>query len=214
MARNLDSSLLAQMRSGKWAPILLIQIDFASGSTYWWTGLGTITWNGHDWLGTGTLGKISTVSEVNEIRADTVTLSLSAIPSDIVDDVLNEIRQGKACKIWLAAIDVATRALIGNPYQTFGGRVDVGAIEDGEDVCTATITVENRLIDLQRARAIRYTHEDQQAVLAGDLGFEFVPQLQEWNGVWGKGTPVGGGGGIGVGGGSGDDHGHGGLVEL
>ena len=44
---------------------------------------------------------------------------------------------------------------------------------------------------LKRSRERRYTHDDQQIDFPGDLGFEFVPKLQELNLVWGgQNVPV------------------------
>ena len=55
---------------------------------------------------------------------------------------------------------------------------------------TATITLncESRLIQLERPKNRRYTHEDQQERLTGDLGFEFVTDLQDKEIIWGKKT--------------------------
>jgi hypothetical protein len=59
------------------------------------------------------------------------------------------------------------------------------------------------MIDLQRPRERRYTHEDQQIDHPGDMGFEYVSQLQELNLAWGKATATvpssaGGGGPVGA----------------
>jgi hypothetical protein len=57
--------------------------------------------------------------------------------------------------------------------------VDVPSISEGGDTATITITAENRLLDLERVRVRRYTQEDQARDDVTDLGFEFVPALQD-----------------------------------
>ena len=61
-------------------------------------------------------------------------------------------------------------------------------IDEGPETATIALNLENRLIVLDRAKERRYTHEDQQLSFAGDLGFEFVPDLQDKEIIWGKKT--------------------------
>jgi hypothetical protein len=48
------------------------------------------------------------------------------------------------------------------------------------------------LIDLNRAREWRYTHESQQQISPGDRGFEYVAGLQEREIRWGLGQSIAG----------------------
>src|SRR5438105_3790085 len=91
---NLDAALLAELRSGKFSPALFVEADFASGPIYLWTGVGSITWNGHTWTGVGKFGQVSGALETRSVRADNVTISLDAIPGDLLPLALDEIRQG------------------------------------------------------------------------------------------------------------------------
>jgi len=77
-------------------------------------------------------------------------------------------------------------ALVADPAIAFAGRLDVPEIDDNGQTATITISYESRLVDLERPRERRYTHEDQQIDYSGDLGFEYVAAIQEWNGVWGR----------------------------
>jgi hypothetical protein len=74
----------------------------------------------------------------------------------------------------------------------FAGRLDVPTIMDGADRCEIQITYESRLIDLNRAREWRYTHESQQQISPGDRGFEYVAGLQEREIRWGLGQSIAG----------------------
>ncbi|WP_417844845.1 phage head spike fiber domain-containing protein [Thalassospira sp.] len=77
--------------------------------------------------------------------------------------------------------------LVGAPLRVFSGKTDVPVISDDGTSCVIGLTAENALVDLERARTRRYTDQDQKAEYSGDLGFEFVPRLQEMEISWGQG---------------------------
>ena len=194
MSRSLTGALQAELAKQALAPIVLVQAQFTSGTIYVWSGIGSLSWNAQTWLGVGNLGSISTISEGTEVEAQGIVIGLSGIPAALIVQILGECRPNAPVKVWLGAVDSAG-AVIADPYQAFSGRMDVPEIEEGADTCEIKIHVENRLIDLGRARERRWTHEDQKIDYPTDLGFEYVASLQEWNGLWGKqgsGIPVGG----------------------
>ena len=67
------------------------------------------------------------------------------------------------------------------------GEMGGDPIKDDADTCTITISYESRLIDLTVARTWRYTHESQQVLFPGDLGFEYVTAIQDREITWGRG---------------------------
>lgn len=201
MSRNLTSAMVTAVTADRVSPVAFVEAEFASGIVRMWSGVGAVTWNGLEWLGVGSLGTISSMPEVSEVQAQSVTLSLSGIPNDLLGDVLHEIRQGRPCRIWIGMLD-DTDTIIIDPYCVLAGRIDVGAIEERPETSTASITVENQLVDMQRVRDRRYTDQDQQFFFAGDKGFNYVTAIQTWNGIWGRGNPLPSGGGGSAGGGS------------
>ena len=54
-------------------------------------------------------------------------------------------------------------------------------VTEQAETATITIQAENRLVDLERPRIRRYSDEDQKSdtANASDVGFEFVPSLQD-----------------------------------
>ena len=63
-------------------PVFFVEIGVSSGTLRLWSGYGTVNWNSQDWSGVGHLGEISPITETTEIRADSLSLKLSGIPSD------------------------------------------------------------------------------------------------------------------------------------
>jgi hypothetical protein len=68
----------------------------------------------------------------------------------------------------------------------FVGYMDQMNIDEGPDTCTIALAVESKLIDLERPRVQRYTSASQKARYAGDLAFDFIPDLQDRPLSWGR----------------------------
>ena len=77
---------------------------------------------------------------------------------------------------YLKAVDI--------DLKLFAGRADVMTIADEGATCTISLAVENRLVDLRRARPRRYEPEDQHVYFPNDKGFNYVPTLQDRNIKW------------------------------
>jgi hypothetical protein len=59
-------------------------------------------------------------------------------------------------------------------------------IQENPDTATIELTVENKLIDLERPRIARYTSAYQKSVYPGDKGMDFIEDLQDKEIVWGR----------------------------
>jgi hypothetical protein len=182
--------MLAQLAGDKIKPVLFLQMQFTSGPSYIWSGIGNLQWNGQTWIGLGQLGTISAIEESSEIKATNVTFTLSGIPVDLIAKAFGEVRQGYPVQLWFGALGDNNNVLA-DPLQMYAGRMDVPTIEDGAQTGTISVSTENRLIDLNRARERRFTDQDQQIDHPGDLGFQYVQFIQNWNGTWGKAGPGG-----------------------
>jgi hypothetical protein len=89
--------------------------------------------------------------------------------------------------IFLGLFDT-NKSVISDVYTLFKGKMDIMKIDEGPESATIVLSLENRLIALDRSKERRYTHEDQQLSFSGDKGFEFVPDLQDKEIIWGKKT--------------------------
>lgn len=187
MSRTINASNLTQTQAGTLIPAMFLQLEFTSGFLYLWTGVGTVTWGGNDYTGTGHFLELTSVTETSEIKAAGITGSLTGIPSSLIASILGETRQGKAVKLYLGFFNTSM-ALVATPELVFDGRMDVPTIEESGDVATVTISAESRLIDLERIKQRRYTDRDQQNRYAGDLGLQYVESLQTKKLLWGAGN--------------------------
>jgi hypothetical protein len=164
-------------------------IEFAGGTVqagplYLWTGLGNLTIGGITYVGTGNMLQISEVKETADIAAAGATLTLSGIPTEILALALQEPYQGRLCYIKFGMLEN-----LGNPTSLtdlFVGYMDQMNIDEGPETSTIGLAVESKLIDLERPRVQRYTSASQKARYAGDLAFDFIPDLQDKPLSWGR----------------------------
>ena len=188
MARDLSTAMAGAVTAPLAQLALLAEFDFASGTVRFWTGYGQQTWSGVVWTGSGDLGAVSPIDETTTVGAASLSFTLSGVPSDLIALSLGDAYRQKKCKLWLAAVNGA--GVIQGAYQIFGGRMDVMKIADNGTTSTITLTAENQLIDLGRARDLRYTDEEQQRLFPGDRGLEYVAKLSEQPIYWGIATPA------------------------
>ena len=182
-SRGLTTAVSKEIAKQAIQPIVFVELEFDSATLRVWSGYGSLTWNSLTWLGSGDLGSISAVEETEELTAKGITLELAGVPSENIALALTEKYRGRPAKIWLGFLD-ANLDVIANPKRIFSGRMDVMVIDEGPETSTIAVTVESRLIDLLKTRERRYTHEDQQIDFPGDMGLEFVSDLQNKDVRW------------------------------
>lgn len=119
MARSLSANLLSGLTSRSSSPILLAELFFDSEKLRLWSGYGTISWNGVDWVGSGLLGTISQIEDTQETRAANHTIQLTGIPSDMVALALGEKFSGRRYNLYLGTIDKGT--VTADAIKTFEG---------------------------------------------------------------------------------------------
>lgn len=171
-----------QLASSQLAPIGLVELSFESGTVRLWTGIGDLTWGGHNWTGTGTLGRIGAIEETSETRAATVELELSGIPADVLAIANGESWQGREARVYYGVLN-GKRQLIGEPFTLRRGIMDLMSLEEGQSA-TIKLLIESRDIDLKRDKARRYTPEDQRGEFPGDAGCDQIAALQQIDIKW------------------------------
>ena len=185
MSRDITANLNTEFTSSSFKIAFFFKSVWSSGTTYVWTGYDDIAWDSQTWTGVGHLMGIPSVSETKEVQANGAAFSLSGVPSSLVSLILSDARQGNEVSLWVAAIDT-DGSIIADPYKLFSGLMDVPGIQEGGDTSIITLQAENRLIELDRSREIRYTDRFQQDRYSGDLGLQYVATLQNKAINWGQ----------------------------
>tara|TARA_R110000787_G_scaffold182380_1_gene294368 strand:- start:820 stop:1377 length:558 start_codon:yes stop_codon:yes gene_type:complete len=183
MTRPITSQMITELSAKEVELFLAIKLSFDSGTIALWTGYGDITFGSQLYTGAGTLLGLSAVQETPEIAAKGVQITLDSIQTSIVALALTENYQGRKGIVYLGAL--SSGSVVADPTLIFDGRMDVMSIEDNGDNCSISLTLESRLIDLERARVRRYTPEDQKVNYPNDKGFDFVSDLTDKVVKWG-----------------------------
>ena len=186
--------------------------DVEVGPLYFWTGLGDLTIGGITYTGAGQFLQISNVTETADLRAAGATVVMSGLPTDVISLALQEPYQGRIARIKFGMMNankgnaeeegggLFTQEDTGNLdfsegdpavlIPLFVGYMDQMNIEEGADTGTIRVKVENKLIDLERARVARYTAEYQRSRnitgASTDAGFDFVADMQDQKLAWGR----------------------------
>jgi len=185
MARDLHADFVTELAEDAIAPILLAKINTSGGDVRVWTGLGTLSFGGEDYIGGGNFVGVGEMLETNDLSAQGLPVSLSGIPSDLLATALGQVQHGRSATIWLGLMGsvisngVSSLALINTPYEIYSGFTDITRISEQGSTSTITINIENRLIALEVPKIRRYTHEIQKQDYLDDRGMEFVAGLQD-----------------------------------
>lgn len=192
MSRDLGADLLAESTSDHFIFAIFVKMEFDAADINLWNGIGTETVLGDVYNGVGDFGSISKIEESGEISPHNVTLQLSGLDEDLIDEAMNQNYFGRDITIYLHAFSKSTGALLGNPLEIFAGLMSNMARTVGE-ADTIELLAESELADFDRANNRRFSNIDLQDEYTGDLFFEYLEQLTDIRLVWGN-NPVGRGG--------------------
>lgn len=173
MPRAMSAALVAAFTQETVRPFRAIRIEFPSLTLRIWTGVSTRVFAGETFIGGGAALAFGEVEETGSIEAAGTKVVLSGIDSSLISLALNEPYQGAPVTLYLGERSVPNELI-----ELGSGTLDQMLIDDDPAFTSITVNIENILIDLERPRVLRYTHEDQQLVAPGDMVFEFVAEIQ------------------------------------
>jgi len=185
MTRNTPQALLNLLDDPEVKPFYAVEMDFDTAPVRFWTGYGDRTIAGETYLGSGNLLSISGLDEVNDLSAKSITLQLSGMPTSLVSLALQEPYQNRDCKVYFGATNT-TNPQTFNEIEVFSGLMNVMTIEDSGETSVISLTVDSKLIRLEKSSNWRYTEGSQKARYSSDTFFDYVSDLQDKTLVWGR----------------------------
>ena len=191
MARNITTAFNNALKSQVVTPIIASELEFSDGTLRFWNGYGNITMtaggSSKTFTGLGDFLGISPISESSTLQMSGVTLSMSGIKSSLISTALSAQYTNRNGAIYLGMYDTS-KNVIADVYTVFKGKMDVLNISEQGNTATITLNIESRLISFDLPINRKYTLEDQQVDFPNDVGFEFIPDLQDKEITWGKET--------------------------
>jgi hypothetical protein len=203
MSRDLSNITIENISADVVYPFFATELRFDNNIIRMWTGQGTLVLeDGTEWIGLGQLLSISSVEETSEMSVKGATITLSGIPSELLSLALSTPYQGRVAKIYFGTFQqdqetgnyillqdgsrINLESMATGFNELFSGYMDQMNIEEAGDTATIEMAVENKLIDLERARVARFTSGYQKSVYPGDLGCDFIEDLQDKKISWGR----------------------------
>jgi len=162
---------------------LLVSIEHPSGTGYFFTGIGTRTWNGQKWVGAGQLGNVAPIQQASDISVQDLSFTLSGIDSDILAQLNDDVRN-RSGKVWLACFDQYDN-VVADPYPLVSAELDYQTLEIADDgTSTITITGHSGMYVLDRAVDEAWTPENQKLLHPDDAGLDMIPSLVNQDLQW------------------------------
>ena len=191
MARDITKAFKNAIEGSVVKPIVGIELEFSDGTLRFWNGYGNLTMtaggSSKTFNGAGDMLGVSEIEESSTLSMSGVTLTLAGIKSSIISTALGANYTNRKGAIYLGLFDTSNN-VIADVYTIFKGNMDVMNIQEGADTCVITLKLESRLITFEKPANRMYTLEDQKIDFANDVGFEFIPDLQDKEITWGKKT--------------------------
>lgn len=167
MSRGLSTEIKAAIAAGTVRPVYLVYFDFAGYTLRTWSGEGDLSYDSQTWAGDGTLQGLPSIAETGDLRAERVDFTLTGNPDTAVDLSDPAVYQGRTCEVYIGFVNAAGALPAGNVYLAFRGRVSQVSFSSDADTEAWTVSAESRLVDLQRVKASRWTHEEQRGRYPG-----------------------------------------------
>ena len=172
-------------------PYIAAYMDFSGSAVRVWTGNTSKSlsddFGGGNYLGVGTLGGVSSVTETTDVSAKGIDLTLSGIPTEYVSLALSDNYRGRQVAVYLLLFNTAMSTY--EQITMFRGRMNQIAINESGETSTLIVSCENRLIELNRTTDVRYTDEAQKQLYPTDTGLQFVAAMANKSIYWGNSAP-------------------------
>lgn len=180
MARTLPAGMASALAQGSVTLFYAVEMLFDSGAIRLWTGYGDKVINGQTYTGAGTLLNIDGIAEVADLTASGISVTLSGISASVISLALTEPYQGRVAKVYFGVEGVS------NPLEVFSGLMDVMTIQHSGESVRVNLSVESKLVTLQRPNSRRYTSANHKLRHPTDTFFDYVTSLQDKEIVWGR----------------------------
>lgn len=184
MSRDLPDPLREAIAERVVRPFIAVRIE-TPDPVYAWTGGGTISFGGYEWVGIEGVASIDTIGEATDGSATGVTASLYRVPSEFREALEDQAVRGVLYELYVGALDETFQQVVGFKL-LWKGRLGSYEIVDGGDTLTVTAGGESRQIDQRRPTIKRFTNERQQRLHPGDRFFEYLPRMTEIPVMWAK----------------------------
>lgn len=174
---------MAQALRGGAPIVLLAELDHPSGVGRFWSGVGTLEWNGFSWTGAGILGTVTPIRHSNDLSIQEIVFSLAGVDPDVLAKLDDDVRN-RAATVWLACLSDRGN-VIPDPFVIVDAEMDFQSNNVDEDGTNfLTITSRSGFYTLDRSMNDVWSAEDQRSRYPDDSGLDFISGLQNQTLIW------------------------------
>lgn len=155
-----------------------LELQFVSGTLRMCNYGQTFTWGGYDWIGLGSLGKISPVDESAGVSSSAMIFSLNVAQNAILAVAVGSVEdyRGQPAKLYFCPL-TESGVLIDTPEVCWRGIMDTINISiDGEEGQVA-LKCETSSYGLKRRPSMRLNPAQQKQRHPTDTGFDYLTDL-------------------------------------
>lgn len=183
MTRDISTAFQTALEAEEVKPFYAAQLDLDAGPLRLWTGYGEITIDGNTFTGAGNLLGFSGFEEVNDLSAKAISISLSGLDETVLSLALTTPIANRKVRVYFGVRedDGTVHAI-----EIFTGLANTIPFTDDGQTAVVELSVDSKLVLLEKASNRRYTHESHQARHPGDTFFSYVADLQDKEVVWGR----------------------------
>ena len=185
MARDLTPEVIAELANDVIRPVLMVQFQYDGGNVNFWSGYGTLPYNGEDWLGSGDLAVVSPVTESGALNVEAVDFTLNGLNASIVSAALSEPYRGRRMLMYLGFFDDDDVTFIQVPVVMFAGYMDVMTIKRGAQSSSITVRCESAHRIFREVGTRKWNNQSHTRNFPLDTCFTFINGLQNQELVFG-----------------------------
>ena len=187
MSRGLSASNQTEITATHYEDVVLLKLEYDT-PVYLHFGLGTITFDGNDYLGIGDFGNTGGSRESENLGPLAMNYTFSALDSTLLGEALDSGRFGDVITEYVGYRQ-DDRTLVADPWISNKGTYDHAAITIGNEN-TITVVAQHDLAVLDEIGGRKFSDEDQRAEYSADVGLEHVVDAEFVKLVWAGGPVV------------------------
>ena len=196
MTRGLSSTNATAIAADVVRPVVLATLEFDSptGTLRLHTGIGDLSASiggaSQTFTGVGDLANVETIGEGADLIAQNVRLIMSGLDTVLSAQALQQNSVLRPCTLHLGMLG-SDNTLLDAPVELFKGFVDrpnFGVPHAPDEQTTISLAAENFLVVLSRENGRLFNEADHQSEFPGDLGLQYVSQMEDVKLIWGGQT--------------------------
>lgn len=172
LSRGIGGTLLTEIIKPGFHPVVLVNLDWPSGEVWAHSNYGTITWDGHSWLGVGDFASFAVPEEALGLVSGAASITMVGTLGDVLADLDQSVKNRRAAIYFGATTERGGNTLVGTPFKAFGGYMDgtlfrLDVDEAGKQVYALQLTLGSGP-GARLGASITHSFEDQQAAFPMD----------------------------------------------